>query len=149
MAKSIREMFPNWSGEQGTSPSFPRGFEAPVDETGRVIKQRKELTQKIEIKPEEREYWARVSNVVLPRFPELQRGECIGVREIKRRLGEIRKTGYEIESYSAMTKDEAWKYLMKVRTDVASNAKYYCPDVLQEIRFRDARQKLDARGDLR
>jgi len=52
-------------------------------------------------------------------FAALGHGESFGVREIKRRLSEIRQTGYNLTPYSHMTKNQAWAYLCKVKRDLS------------------------------
>ncbi len=93
----------------------------------------------------ERERWGNITKIALKRFPELERGERISVTEIKRRLGQIRKAGYDVRPYSKMRKEEAWGYLMQIRREVYEKAGQYCPEVLAEIKKRNMRQKRDAR----
>lgn len=57
-------------------------------------------------------------------FPAFGPHESLGVREIKRRLSEIRETGHKLESYSHMTKDEAWKYFLEVRRELSQADRY-------------------------
>lgn len=80
--------------------------------------------------------------IALIRFPELQQGEKIGVKEIKERLKEIKSSGYEIKSYSKMNREEAWSYLQEIREDIRGRARTYCPDVLYEIN-RENRERLE------
>jgi len=95
------------------------------------------------------EYWERVSRVALRRFSELQRGERIGVREIKRRLGEIRKTGYDVKPYGSMNHKDAWNYLMRIRRDVAQNAQVHCQGPYRTIEEGNREQARAARDELR
>ena len=81
----------------------------------------------------ERVKWSNLTLIALARFPELQKGERIGDREIKRRLGQIRDAGYDIKPYSKMTQDEAFTYLMGVRSEITKNARKYCPATLEKV----------------
>lgn len=73
------------------------------------------------------------ARIALRRFPELETRETIGVREIKKRLGEIRKTGYQIEPYSKMKKGEAWSYLNKIRSNLRHYGNRHFLEILLEI----------------
>ncbi len=57
-------------------------------------------------------------------FPAFGPHESLGVREIKRRLSEIKQIGYKLEPYSHMTKGQVWNYLLKVRRDLSDAARY-------------------------
>ncbi|MFH1501209.1 MAG: hypothetical protein ABIE22_04665 [archaeon] len=93
---------------------------------------------------EKREHLGRIAEVALRRFPELQRGESISVREIKKRLGEIRNTGYDVKAYSKMGKEEAWTYLQEIKEDIRFNCRMYCPYKLKEISRKNMAQKEQA-----
>lgn len=98
---------------------------------------------------DEREYWANMAAVTLPRFSELQRGERIHSSELSKRLGQIREAGYKVPPYSHLPAKEKWILLGRIRADVRKNAQQYCPEVLRQINFENRRQRMDARGDLR
>lgn len=108
-----------------------------------------EQTQFPLVNTQARDYWQRVARVALRRFPELQRGESIGVREIKRRLGEMRRTGYEVKPYSSLRKEEAWEYLMQLRGEISRrinsmpNPEYR--QILADIQQENLQRKEDAR----
>ena len=85
-----------------------------------------------------------VAPVALRRFPELERGERIGVKEIKKRLGEIRSVGYSVKPYSDMKREEAWAYLQEIRGKVARDAREHCPDVLEFIDADNSARKREA-----
>jgi len=57
-------------------------------------------------------------------FPALGPYESLGVREIKRRLSEIKQTGYQVGPYSHMTKNQVWKYLLKVRRNLSEDVRH-------------------------
>ena len=96
-----------------------------------------------ELVDEEREYWISVVRVALPRFSEAIGGERVHVDEIKERLGEIKRAGYEVKPYSKMKKREARNYLRNIRMDIAREAGTYCPDILREVYAANAEQKRD------
>jgi hypothetical protein len=100
--------------------------------------------KEMEAERAEIEYWANVARVALTRFPELCRRERIHASEIKKRLGQIRKTGYPIQPYSEMSAEESWEYLKKVRSDIAKNTRTYCPYVLKEIDEDNEQRKRDS-----
>jgi len=90
-------------------------------------------------------YWAEVARVALPRFPELQQRESIHDREIARRLGEIRKTNYDVPQYRGLSKRGKWDLLMKIRADVRRKAGEHCPNVLAEIDRENNERREEAR----
>jgi len=92
--------------------------------------------------------YRRLTHVALTRFPELNKGESIAVREIKDRLRIIRNAGYEVKPYSRMDKEEAWAYLMGIRKDIREKAKELCPDALREVDSLNTRRKSDGRSHL-
>jgi hypothetical protein len=81
----------------------------------------------------ERTYWDNLANVALRRFPELQPGEHIGAREIKRRLAKIRKAGYSVNPYSRMNAKEAWGYLQQIRTEIGSHVRHRFPEISDSV----------------
>jgi len=99
-------------------------LEAPdLFDEGLSLVEARQRSSKLENSSVENSDWKHLARVALARFSKLQIGESIGVREIKRRLGQIRqagkRVGYEIISYSGMNKDEAWKYLMEIRAEIS------------------------------
>jgi len=127
--------------QEGVKPEDPFLYEQGWLE----LQQQNQIYFDLEQRTKELEYWAKVARVALPRFPELERGGSISVKEIKRRLREIREAGYPVQPYSEMRKEEAWNYLMQIRKEVYRKAEQYCPEVLSEIKERNARQKREAR----
>ena len=89
---------------------------------------------------------AEVASVALLRFPELERGESIGIAEIRKKLGAIRKAGYPVKPYSQLKKEEAWAYLHEIRNEVARDGRKHCPKVLEEITRINESRRLDARN---
>jgi len=86
-------------------------------------------------------YWENLARIALSRFSELERGESIRAKEIRRKLGRIRDVGYNVPPYSGLTKEKLWELLMKVRSEVYGKIEEEYPDVLHEMkkRNRDAR----------
>ena len=91
--------------------------------------------------------WGRLTKIALRRFPELLPGESIHIKEIKRRLGQMREAGkavgYDVNHYGKMDKDAAWAYLARLRADIAHQAKTHCPQALQEVTQDNQQQKED------
>ena len=81
------------------------------------------------------------SRVALRRFPEVQKGETISVKEIKRLLRNIRNIGYPVKPYSEMDKKQAWDYLAQLRKEIREEAKLFCPSALEEIDYRNMQAK--------
>ena len=82
--------------------------------------------------------------IALRRFPELERGERIGVREIKKRLSKIREAGYNVKPYSKMSREESWAYLQEIRNAVARDAREHCPSELEKVSALNDRLRRDA-----
>ncbi len=93
----------------------------------------------------EGELYARVARIALQRFPELQRGEHILGREIRKRLSAIRRAGYDVRPCSKMDIVAKWNYLMEIRRNVRRKAEQYCPDVLVEVDSDNLRRREEAR----
>ncbi len=92
---------------------------------------------------------ARLARIALSRFSELQSGERISVREIKKRLSEIRQAGYNVEPYGNMSKKEAWNYLLKIRREIREKVRDSAPGTLEMIGKTNAEQRRAAIYDLR
>jgi len=126
-----------------------------------------ELCEEIGVSPENRELYERgyadaiyegltensddsfsqleeISRIALRRFPELEKGESIMDKEISRRLGEIRKAGYDVPAYSRLSKKEKWNLLINIRNDLGKKLKREDPRIYEEIREQNQRQKNDA-----
>ena len=80
--------------------------------------------------------------IALIRFPELQQREKIGIKEIKERFTELKKTGYDVKPYSKMNREEAWNYLKEIKGDISAMTRVYCPEILDEIN-RENRERLE------
>ena len=95
------------------------------------------LESKLEESPTEREFqreiWARNARIALPRFPELQKGEHVTDREVRRRLNTLKKAGFPVDSYSKISSRERWDLLMSYRSIIWREARRYCPEVVGEI----------------
>ncbi len=88
--------------------------------------------------------WEKIAKIVLPRFSELHPGEHIGLKEIKGRLRELKKTGFPVENYNEMSQSEMFKYLIHdIRPRVYRMAGKYCSGVVSEIRDRNRRLQGD------
>ena len=67
----------------------------------------------------ERKMYQNASNVAFSRFSKRQRGEHITMGELRRRMSDIRKTGYELgKGYSKLDRSQLWTLLGKVRSDL-------------------------------
>lgn len=86
----------------------------------------------------------KMCRVALKRFPELERGESIGDKELSRRLREIREAGYNVLPYSHLNKDNKWALIMSIRKDLGSELRINLPEVAEEIRSQNSSQKDDA-----
>ena len=89
------------------------------------------------------------TRVVYRRFPELNPGERIHDREIRKRLRQIRDSGVEVPPYSRLNSDQAWDLLMQIRAEFAPEARLYCPDVLAGVNEQNQQQRRDAIDRLR
>lgn len=88
--------------------------------------------------------WKRIAKIVLPRFSELQPGEHIGLKEIKGRLRELKKTGFPVENYNKMSQSEMFKYLIHdIRPRVYRMAGIHCPGIVQNIKERNNASQRD------
>ncbi len=62
--------------------------------------------------------------IAFRRFAPLLVGESITLREIRERLGELKKANYPVESgYSELKKKDAWNYLKQIRKDITIHLK--------------------------
>ena len=94
----------------------------------------------------EHDYWSAIAEEILIRFPELQRGEHVGVKEIQRRLSKAKNLGYDVKqvigiNVSELKRDNAWDNYMEVKRDVSEKVRHHCPEVLEEIARRNEEQK--------
>jgi hypothetical protein len=65
---------------------------------------------------ERQQSWEKWRAIAFRRFSLLLSGETILVREIRERLTELKKSGYDIQSgYSRLKKKEAWAYLRRIQ----------------------------------
>lgn len=78
-------------------------------------------------------YWEKLARIALAGFPKLQKGERVSPLEIKRRLGKLREADYTTLPYSKMNRREVLNYFVRVCDDIISQAKKYCPEVLDEV----------------
>ena len=79
------------------------------------------LDTDIEVEETEEEYLKRIKSankVALRPFPKFDKGEKIGAIEFKKRLGEIKNTGYYVKPYSHMNKEEAENYLEQIKSEL-------------------------------
>ena len=90
-------------------------------------------------------YWSNLVRVALPRFSELGLGESINSKEIRERLRDIRKAGYEVPTTKGMKKDEIWDLLKSCRRDIRAKSYSICPEVVSEINSKNDDQKSRAR----
>jgi hypothetical protein len=83
-----------------------------------------------------REYWKSVARIALLKLPATlpdEWGEA-PPREIKRRLGRLRKAGYWVPGYSKMHADELRRTYRGIQGRVRREASRHCPEVLDEIK---------------
>lgn len=80
--------------------------------------------------------------IALIRFSEIQRGERIGVREIKERFSKLRQIGCKVKPYSKMKREEAWNYLQEIKNNIKIKLKIYSPETLREI-DKENRERLE------
>lgn len=83
-------------------------------------------------------HWGTLARIALADFSE-QKGERVGVGEIKKRLGKLREAKYTIEPYGRMKRKEVLRYFIKICNSISSEAKRYCPEVLDEIERKNGR----------
>ena len=93
---------------------------------------------------DEPQRWGGIARVALMRFNEQAPGETIHLRELKRRLGEIRTAGYNVPAYSHLSKDKVWSLLNNVRRDIREKAREYCPSVLAAINLDNTKIRCGA-----
>ncbi len=97
----------------------------PAGNQGRSLADRvyrKYGTFKIKDIIERQRNWEKWEAIAFRRFPLLLSGETILVREIKQRLTELKKTGYDIESsYSRLKKKEAWAYFKSIKKNIRTH----------------------------
>jgi len=68
---------------------------------------------------EEQRNWETWKKIAVRRFPPLLVGESITLREIRERLGELKRANYPVESgYSKLKKKDAWNCLKQIRKDI-------------------------------
>ena len=97
-------------------------------------------------------YWERIARVALTRFPELDRGEKISYKEIKKTLNlitkydylkKIEETGVPVSSYVTMKRHEMFNLLIhKIRPFVWRQAWKWCPVVADEIKRENYESKI-------
>ncbi len=141
--ESLRREFESYDPEEDIKKSggsygltlADRAVKAGIIKLPRLVKKDSEEREKI---------W-RIARVALKRFPALQRGESISDVELRRRLHEIREAGYSVESYSKMSKDEKWNYLMQLRRDIGAELRENYPDLARQIRSENQRM-IDEEG---
>lgn len=81
----------------------------------------------------QREIWVRNARIALPRFPELQKGENVSDREVRRRLRDLKENKFPVGNYSRISPQKRWNLLMSYRSIIWREARRYCPDVAEEI----------------
>ena len=80
---------------------------------------RKYGTFKIKDIIQRQQNWEKWEAIAFRRFPLLLSGETILVREIRERLTQLKKAGYDIESgYSRLRKKETWAYFRRIKKDI-------------------------------
>ncbi|GIU68293.1 MAG: hypothetical protein KatS3mg001_143 [Candidatus Pacearchaeota archaeon] len=82
-------------------------------------------------------YLERVALVALSRFPELEEGEYITLKELKNRFKELREAGYPVKAYSKMSRKEALQYLREIREEIKTELEKHNPEFLMEIKKRN------------
>ena len=68
----------------------------------------------------EKEQWKEWREIAFRRFPPLLPGDTILVRELKARFKELREAGYDVKSYSKLTKSESWDYFREIKKNINS-----------------------------
>ena len=69
---------------------------------------------------EEQAQWDVWKKIAFRKFPPLLPRETILVREIKARLNELKKEGYDVKTgYSKLRKKDAWDYFREIRKDIS------------------------------
>ena len=66
-------------------------------------------------------------------FPALNQSERLNSRDYKRKLGQIRKSGYELPDYSHLNTKDLSQLYNDVREDVQRRVRVSCPEVFAEI----------------
>lgn len=92
--------------------------------------------------------YSNLAGIALKRFPELERGESIGVLEIRERLRQLKAEGYDVGRYSNMDKRRLWDHWTHVKQEIRRRTDVYCPKVLAEIDEMNRRQAEDAGSHL-
>ncbi len=76
-------------------------------------------TKKIIEEQAQLDVWKKIA---FRKFPPLLPGETILVREIKARLSELKKAGYDVKSgYSKLRKKDTWDYFREIKRDISSH----------------------------
>lgn len=88
----------------------------------------------------ERAKLERIARAALTRFSELEAGERIHGREIAQKLASIRKAGYSVPSYSHLNRDEQWKLLRQIRSEVGKEVREKYPDIAKSIEDENQRR---------
>lgn len=83
------------------------------------------------------------ARIALKRFPELERGETIHDSEIKKRLSEVRQTGYSVPPYSHLNKEGRWNLLKEIRSDLWDKIEKTNHEVAEEIKDKNEKSKRD------
>ena len=87
----------------------------------------------------------KIARVALTRFPESERGESIGVLEIKGRLKKLRELGYAVPKYSHLNKQELWKlFFGDIRRAIGDEIKKVDYNFYKNIQRENKRQKDEA-----
>jgi len=54
--------------------------------------------------------------------------------QITERLRAIKRTGYPVDPYSALTAQRKRNYLLRLQKEISEESKKHCPDVLEEVK---------------
>ena len=81
-------------------------------------------------------YWENVARIVLCKFPATEPDEWgeASPRELRRRLGQLRRAGYEVPRYSKMHVNVLRRTYRGIQEKIGNEASRHCPEVLNEIR---------------
>ena len=71
---------------------------------------------------EEQKNWEKWRTIAFKKFPVLLPRETILVKEIKERLTELKRAGYNIKpGYSQLKKEEEWSYFKEIKKEISSH----------------------------
>lgn len=134
------------NGLEGQLSLFDENRNPRPEHTRRKVNISDTIKLPISSRDSEIKCWEKRARIILPRFPELGRGERIRTQEINKRINELKATDYYIPKYDKYNNAEAWNCYMQLRKEIQFQAVKYCPEVVRSILSQNARRREETKN---